>query len=77
MPLARSLGNAKGSKMVPVGSNGPQITHLIIPEGPGSPLKKHIFDPFGTPFQAQNDPFSSVLRTSRESKMSEKGSNRP
>ena len=43
MPLARSLGNVKGSKMVPVGSNGPQITHLIIPEGPGSPLKKHIF----------------------------------
>jgi hypothetical protein len=60
MPFARGLGTVKGSKMVPVGSNGPQITHLNIPEGPGSLLKKHIFDPFWTPFQGQNDPFSRV-----------------
>jgi hypothetical protein len=76
-PFSRVFGTLRGSKMVPVDSNRPQITHLNIPQGPGSLLKKCIFDSFWTLFQDQNDPFSMVLGPFRRSKTAQTGSNWP
>ena len=48
----------KGLNSVKTGSKRPKKTCLSIPNGPGSFLEKHIFDPFLTHFWSQNGPFS-------------------
>ena len=48
----------KGLNLVKTGSKWAQNTGLCTPNGPGSPLEKHIFDPFLTHFWSQNGPFS-------------------
>ena len=48
----------KGLNSVKTGSKWAKNTCLSIPNGPGSLLEKHVFDPFLTHFWSQNGPFS-------------------
>ena len=48
----------KGLNSVKTGSKWAQNTCSCTPNGPGSLLEKHIFDPFWTHFCSQNGPFS-------------------
>ena len=48
----------KGLNSVKTGSKRAKNTCLSIPNGPGSLLEKHVFDPFLTHFWSQNGPFS-------------------
>ena len=48
----------KGLNSITTGSKWAQNTCLRTPNGPGSLLEKHIFDPFFTRFCSQNGPFS-------------------
>ena len=57
-PFSRHFGIFHGPKRVPMGSKWAKNTCLSIPNGSGSLLEKHVFDPFGTLFRSQNDPFS-------------------
>ena len=45
-------------KWLAMGSKGAHFTCLCTPNGLGSFLEKHIFDPFLTDFWSQNSPFS-------------------
>ena len=51
----------KGLNSTKTGSNWAQNTCLCTPNGPGSLLEKHVFDPFLTHFWSQNGPFSRHL----------------
>ena len=57
-PVSRYFGIFHGPKPVATGSKWAKTTCLSIINGPGSFLKKHVFDPFLTPFWSQNGPFS-------------------
>ena len=48
----------KGLNSVKTGSKRAKNTFLSTPNGPGSLLEKHVFDPFLTHFWSQNGPFS-------------------
>ena len=47
-----------GRNSVKAGSKWAHFTCLCTPNGPGSLVEKHIFDPIFTHFGSQNDPFS-------------------
>ena len=47
----------QGLNSVKKGSKWAQNTCLCTPNGPGSLLKKRVFDPFFTHFGSQNGPF--------------------
>ena len=47
-----------GPKWLKTGPNWPHFTCLSIPNGPGSLLEEHVFDPFLTHFCSQNGRFS-------------------
>ena len=57
-PFSRHFGIFHGPKHVTTGSKRAKNTCLSIPNGLGSLLEEHIFDPFLTPFWSQNGPFS-------------------
>ena len=57
-PFSRHFGIFHGPKRVTTGSKRAKNTCLCIPNGPGSLLEKHVFDPFLTHFLSQNGPFS-------------------
>ena len=48
----------KGLNSVKGGSKWAHFTCLCTPNGPGTLLEKHIFDPFSTQFCSQSGPFS-------------------
>ena len=52
----RSQNHFQGILGLYIGSKWAKNTCLSIPNGPGSLLGKHIFDPFRTPFWSQNLP---------------------
>ena len=58
----------KGLKSVKTGSKRAKNTYLSIPNGPGSLLEKHVFDPFLTHFWSQNGPISREFSIFHEPK---------
>ena len=56
--LSRHFGVLEWPKWPAMGSNWAHFTCLCTPNGLGSVLEKHIFDPFWTHFWSQNTPFS-------------------
>ena len=48
----------KGVNSVKMGSKWAHFTYLCTPNGRGSLLEKHVFDPFFTKFCSQGGPFS-------------------
>ena len=67
----------KGLNSVKTGSKRAKNTCLSIPNGPGSLLEKHVFDPFLTLFWSQNGPFSRHFGSFQEPKPVATGSKRP
>ena len=57
-PFSRQLVTLEGPKWLAMGSKWAHFTCLGTPNGLGSFLEKHIFDPFLTHFLSQNSPFS-------------------
>ena len=57
-PLSRHFGIFHGPKRAPTGSKLAESTSLSIPNGPGSPLEKCVFNPFLTHLWSQHSPFS-------------------
>ena len=57
-PFSRHCGIFHGPKRITSGSKWAKNTCLSIPNGPGSLLEKHVFDPFFTHFWSQKGPFS-------------------
>ena len=57
-PFSRHFGIFHGPKCVTTGSKWAKITCLSISNGPGSLLKKCVFDPFLTRFWTRIGPFS-------------------
>ena len=55
-PFARHFVNLDGPKWLAMGSKRAHFTCLCTPNGLGSFLEKHIFDPFLTHFWSQNSP---------------------
>ena len=57
-PFSRHFGVFHGPKRVISGSKRAKNTCFSIPNGPGTLLPKHVFDPFLTHFLSQNVPLS-------------------
>ena len=57
-PFSRHIGIFHGPKPVPMGSKWAKYTCLSTPNGRGSLLEKHVFDPVLTHFLSRNGPFS-------------------
>ena len=57
-PFSRHFGIFHGPNRVTTSSKWAKNTCLSIPNGPGSLLKKRVFDPFLTYYWSQNGPFS-------------------
>ena len=57
-PFSRDFVILEGRKKLVMGSKWAHFTCLGTPNGLGSFLEKHIFDPFLTHFVSQNTPFS-------------------
>ena len=57
-PFSRHFGIFHGPKRVTMGSKWAKNTCLSIPNGSGSLLEKHVFEPFVTHVWSQNGPFS-------------------
>ena len=57
-PFSVHFVTLEGPKWLAMGSKRAHFTCLCTPNGVGSSLKKHIFDPFLTHFWSQNGPFS-------------------
>ena len=57
-PIFKAYGILHGPKRATTGSKRPENTCLSTPNGPGSLLEKHCFDPFLTHFWSQTSPFS-------------------
>ena len=53
-PLSRHFVNLEGPKWLEMGSKRAHFTCLGTPNGPGSLLEKHIFDPFLIHFLSRN-----------------------
>ena len=62
-PFSRHVGTLEWPKWLAMGSKRAQFTCLGTPNGLGSFLEKHIFDPFLTHFLSQNNPFSRHIGT--------------
>ena len=60
-PFSRHFGIFYGPKHVNTGSKWAKNTCLSIPNGPGSLLKKHVFDPFLTIFCPKTTHFQGIL----------------
>ena len=76
-PFSKHIGIFHGPKPVPMGSKWAKNTFLSIPNGPGSPLEKRVFDPFLTHFWTRNGPFSRYFRIFGGQKRASTGSERP
>ena len=57
-PCSRHLVTLEGPKWLAMGSKKAHFNYLGTPNGLGSCLEKHIFDPFLTHFLSQNSRFS-------------------
>ena len=57
-PFSRHFGGFHRPKRATMGSKRAKNNCLSIPNGLGSFLEKHVFDPFFTHFWSQNGPFS-------------------
>ena len=57
-PFSRHFVTLEGPKWLAMGSKGAHFTCLASPNGLGSFLGKHIFDPFLSHFLSQNSKFS-------------------
>ena len=64
-PFSRHLVSLEGPKWLAMGSKSAHYTSLCTPNGLGSFLERHIFDPFLTHFCSQNGPFSRHFVTWR------------
>ena len=73
-PFSRHIWSFNGPKHVQMGPKSAENTCLSIPNGPGSFLEKHVFDPFLTHFWFQNDPFSRHFGIFRGPKCATTGS---
>ena len=62
-PFSRHFVTLEGPKCLAMGSKRAHFTCLGTPNGLGSFLEKHIFDPFLTYFLSQNSPFSKHFGT--------------
>ena len=60
-PFSRHFVTLEGPKWLAMGSKRAHFTCLCTPNGLGSFLEKHIFDPFLTHFWSQNSPFSRLF----------------
>ena len=60
-PFSRHFVTLEWPKWLAMGSKQAHFTCLCTPNGLGSFLEKHIFDPFLTHFWSQNNPFSRHL----------------
>ena len=60
--FSRHFVTLQGPKWLPMGSKWAHFTCLGTPNGLGSFLEKHIFDPFLTHFWAHNNPFWEFSR---------------
>ena len=67
----------KGLNSFKTGSKRAKNTCLSIPNGPGSLLEKHVFDPFLTHCWTQNGPFSRHFGIFHGPKRATTGSKRP
>ena len=67
----------KGLNSVQIGSKRTKNSCLSIINGPGSFLKKRVFDPFLTHFWSQNGPFSRHFGIFHGPKRATTGSKRP
>ena len=76
-PFSRYFGIFHGPKPVATGSKWAKTTCLSIINGPGSFLKKRVFDPFLTHCWSQNGPFSRHFGISHGPKRATTGSKRP
>ena len=75
-PFSRHFGICHGPKHVTMGPKWAENTSFSIPNGLGSLLEKHLFDPFLTHFWSQNGPFSRHFRISNGPKRVTTGSKR-
>ena len=57
-PVSRHFVTLEWPKWLTIGSQRAHFTCLCTPNGPGTFLEKHIFNPFLTHFWSQNNPFS-------------------
>ena len=76
-PFSSHFGIFQGPKPVATGSKWAKTTCLSIINGPGSFLKKRIFDPFLTYFWSENGPFSRHFGIFHGPKRATTGSKRP
>ena len=76
-PCSRHFGIFYEPKPVATGSKWAKTTCLSIINGPGSFLKKHVFDPFLTHCWSQNGPFSRHFGIFHGPNRATTGSKRP
>ena len=67
-PFSRHFGTLKWNKWRAMGSQRAHFTCLCNPNGLGSFLKKHIFDPFLTHLLSQNQPIFKAFWDFRRAK---------
>ena len=75
-PFSRHFGIFHGPKPVPMGSKWAKNTCLSIPNGSGSLLEKHVFDPFFTLFGPKTAHFQGIFRFSMAQNASPRAQNR-